>query len=239
MAFPSKSSIFNRSFHYKPSIFRYHCFWKHPYQTELAIYDPPGKGCFLNHHLQGPVTNPGKYDFVCAKWAWHSCIRDTWNSFLCGEKTDESCCLGPLLPRHPWRLEICLACGDLELVSCQLVDTIIQWNTMDTCKGEPQNAVEKMMNPPKLTQTPVRSWFEVWSRQDGWNISYQRNATHCFFGDLDRFYTLLLVLNTTLDVLIYCSMFNIDILYMNVYFQILFQQTDLNEQGINLEELRT
>ena len=34
-------------------------------------------------------------------------------------------------------------------------------------------------------------------------------------------------------------MFNIDILYMNVYFQILFQQADLNEQGINLEELRT
>ena len=30
-----KSSIFNRVFHYKPSILGYHYFWKHPHDTSM------------------------------------------------------------------------------------------------------------------------------------------------------------------------------------------------------------
>ena len=33
VGFPPKSSIFNRVFHYKPSILGYPCSWKHPYST--------------------------------------------------------------------------------------------------------------------------------------------------------------------------------------------------------------
>ena len=36
-----KSSIFNRVFHYKPSIWGYPYFWKHPYESYELIYEKP------------------------------------------------------------------------------------------------------------------------------------------------------------------------------------------------------
>ena len=42
MGFPPKSSIFNRVFHYKPSILGYPYFWKHPFQSN-QLEDPHPK----------------------------------------------------------------------------------------------------------------------------------------------------------------------------------------------------
>ena len=112
-------------------------------------------------------------------------------------KTNESCWLGPLLCRHPWHLDIhCLACGNLE-VSCRYNNGYMQgWTTKCWKNDEPTLEFSQRSGDlcrGKLTQTPVMSWFPwslKWSRQDLWNTSYQRNATHWFLGSGQILYML-------------------------------------------------
>ncbi len=64
--FPPKSSIFNRVFHYKPSILGYHYFWKHPSKQKFWGHFPGTRGpvflwsCFrlvqLKQHCDGERT---------------------------------------------------------------------------------------------------------------------------------------------------------------------------------------
>ena len=115
-------------------------------------------------------------------------------------KTNESCWLGPLLPRHPWHLDIhCLACGNLE-VSCRYNNGYMQGWTTKCCgkNDEPTLAIlsEKWWSlswetHPNPSHELISLKFEA-DRIVG-IISYQRNATHWFLGiwtDSIHFYTM-------------------------------------------------
>ena len=54
---PPKSSIFNRVFHYKPSILGYHYFWKHPFGGHVFTFK---KGsCFHSGTRTRRIAVPG------------------------------------------------------------------------------------------------------------------------------------------------------------------------------------